>query len=35
MKEVDFVDTAFYLKLLLIVVVFGLCFVFRNENKQQ
>jgi len=25
----------FWLKLLLIVAVFGLCFAFRRENKQQ
>jgi len=28
-------NTAFWLKLLLIVVVFGLCFLFRGENKQK
>ena len=38
MIEVDLVTitiTEFCLRLLLIVVVFGLCFVFRGENRQQ
>jgi len=28
-------ETMFWLRLLLIVAVFGLCFLFRRENKQQ
>lgn len=27
-------DMAFYLKILLVIVTFGICFLFKEENKK-